>query len=60
MVVVGEASAFAGAFFVYLCYNMIIHHRQRATRLSHSSFLYLLISTIGANIFFRNTLASFR
>nr|DAF86077.1 MAG TPA: hypothetical protein [Siphoviridae sp. ctGJ32]DAS58728.1 MAG TPA: hypothetical protein [Caudoviricetes sp.] len=24
----------------FLCYNMIIHHRQRATRLSHSSFLY--------------------
>nr|DAJ71248.1 MAG TPA: hypothetical protein [Caudoviricetes sp.] len=22
----------------FLCYNMIIHHRQRATRLSHSSF----------------------
>nr|DAO09543.1 MAG TPA: hypothetical protein [Caudoviricetes sp.] len=22
----------------FLCYNMIIHHRQRATRLSPSSF----------------------
>nr|DAN92580.1 MAG TPA: hypothetical protein [Caudoviricetes sp.] len=30
---------------------MNIHHRQRATRLSHSSFLYLIISTISVNIF---------
>nr|DAH05341.1 MAG TPA: hypothetical protein [Caudoviricetes sp.] len=29
-----------------------VHHRQRATRLSHSSFSYLLISTISDNIFF--------
>nr|DAU16842.1 MAG TPA: hypothetical protein [Caudoviricetes sp.] len=57
MVVVVEALAFAGAFFVcynisrkvpvtlrglvrflFICVIMNIHHRQRATRLSHSSF----------------------
>nr|DAJ02111.1 MAG TPA: hypothetical protein [Caudoviricetes sp.] len=36
MAVVVEALAFAGAFFIW--YNISIHHRQRATRLSHSSF----------------------
>lgn len=30
--------------------SLCIHHRQRATRLSHSSFLYLLSSTISATI----------
>nr|DAS12710.1 MAG TPA: hypothetical protein [Caudoviricetes sp.] len=37
--------------FLFICVIMNIHHRQRATRLSHSSFLYLLISTISDNIF---------
>jgi len=36
MVVVVEALAFAGAFFI--CYNISIHHRQRAMSLPHSSF----------------------
>nr|DAR07373.1 MAG TPA: hypothetical protein [Caudoviricetes sp.] len=55
MVVVVEASAFRWGFF---CAIIKVHHRQRATRLSHSSFLCLWFSQI-SDIITSEYLASF-